>query len=347
LRIGGREQPATFLTGQEEFKGNVRSFMNISNLLHPEILLDTRGPKNLRDFCKWSLQATAVLGESKYYFDSGKLPEHAQSILEPYITSAWRADYVRQYGLFKKFVENRGKTYYIPRDFLTALSKIDREIRVDYYPENFSGYFAFPKNFVKSPDGEFFNGAYVFSRSTQIDSNKMKSNYLNFMFVTLREGGIPPKFLNIGLELSDKASFSSYLATEQSAGMRRTIGTTVETFAVENSSVSLCSTIANALLYVHNESEELVFLRAASNPDRRNGKSIETAMGKAVNNCSIPVNLLSFNFHKRYHFDVASTEVRGHFRWQPYGPGLSKVKLIWIDAHVRHFNVEECPVSAG
>lgn len=58
------------------------------------------------------------------------------------------------------------------------------------------------------------------------------------------------------------------------------------------------------------------------------------------NHCPFTILNLGYGFHER-HRHVDSTMVTGHFRWQPYGPKLSKVKLIWIDEHARVYKNKE------
>jgi hypothetical protein len=58
------------------------------------------------------------------------------------------------------------------------------------------------------------------------------------------------------------------------------------------------------------------------------------------NHCPFTVLNLGYGFHER-HRHVDSTMVTGHFRWQPYGQKLSKVKLIWIEAHERSYKKAE------
>jgi hypothetical protein len=53
--------------------------------------------------------------------------------------------------------------------------------------------------------------------------------------------------------------------------------------------------------------------------------------------CPFDLIRLGYGFHGRSYSQEHSL-VRGHPRWQPYGPGLSKVKLIWIDEHVRTYD---------
>jgi hypothetical protein len=58
------------------------------------------------------------------------------------------------------------------------------------------------------------------------------------------------------------------------------------------------------------------------------------------NHCPFTVHTIGYSFHER-HRHIDSTVVTGHFRWQPYGPKLSKVKLIWIDEHSRNYKKED------
>jgi hypothetical protein len=54
------------------------------------------------------------------------------------------------------------------------------------------------------------------------------------------------------------------------------------------------------------------------------------------NHCRFDVVNVGYSYNGiRYHIDEAA--VSGHFRWQRYGENLSKVKLIWIDEHVRKY----------
>ena len=51
----------------------------------------------------------------------------------------------------------------------------------------------------------------------------------------------------------------------------------------------------------------------------------------------LPVFLVGFDWKKNRLYKMSSTDVAGHFRWQPCGPGRSQVKLIWIDDHSREY----------
>ena len=49
---------------------------------------------------------------------------------------------------------------------------------------------------------------------------------------------------------------------------------------------------------------------------------------------------VGYGMHKR-HFYVDGGDVVGHYRWQPYGPGRTQVKLIWINEHTRKYGTKE------
>mgnify|MGYP000533243118 CR=1 FL=1 len=59
------------------------------------------------------------------------------------------------------------------------------------------------------------------------------------------------------------------------------------------------------------------------------------------------MTFVGYDWKKPRVFGVESTTVTGHFRWQPYGPGRTQVKLIWISQHERHFKDVLEPVGSA
>lgn len=53
---------------------------------------------------------------------------------------------------------------------------------------------------------------------------------------------------------------------------------------------------------------------------------------------SRPYTLVGFNFKKPTIYSIDSTQVSGHFRWQPKGPGRSRTELVWVESHERVYN---------
>lgn len=57
--------------------------------------------------------------------------------------------------------------------------------------------------------------------------------------------------------------------------------------------------------------------------------------------CPFDVVNVGYSFHNRV-YSVDQGPRRGHFRWQPYGPKKSMLKLIWIDETTVHYNKKKC-----
>lgn len=74
--------------------------------------------------------------------------------------------------------------------------------------------------------------------------------------------------------------------------------------------------------------------------ESKNPKKIRSFYRKHHDNSLIPMILVGYDFKKPVVYQVGETSVTGHFRWQPYGEGRTKVKLIWIDEHLRHYKTE-------
>jgi hypothetical protein len=56
---------------------------------------------------------------------------------------------------------------------------------------------------------------------------------------------------------------------------------------------------------------------------------------------SFPLSLVGYSWQKPRSYSVGEIVVTGHWRWQPCGPALAFVKLIWIDDHVRNYNKDQ------
>jgi hypothetical protein len=319
--------------------------MNISMLLHPEILYDRRGSHIQRAFFRWCSEAMVFI-DGRRGIDLNILPEHAQKKLLPWFSGAMGEVFAKQIGVLDNFKKNNGKTFYIPEEFFIALSKVDRGVKLEFLPNNFFAYFAFPKNFAKDPDGDYMNGVYV-SCGTPNRSGAGYKN-LDMLFVTMREEGGSNKFCEIRMIVKDGDVLTNILPESmKSSAVQVFRDLPVSTQMKAENLISTIVVVANAVLYVHHESDEIIDLKQATNPKKRNGKTVQTPTGPCTNNCSIPIRLLSFSFHEKINFQIDSTEVRGHFRWQPFGPAMNQIKLIWIAAHTRHFAIADSRNFAG
>lgn len=103
------------------------------------------------------------------------------------------------------------------------------------------------------------------------------------------------------------------------------------------------SAIETALTFICNT---LLYLKSGE-PDLRENRvkkpKGEFRVGNKVyggQTNELSYTMVGFNYKKPPMYTIDETEVSGHFRWQPYGPGKAKVKLIWIDAHTRQYKTE-------
>lgn len=125
--------------------------MAFNQLLHPELILDLRGDKMTRELY------SAHLNRVDFNPSSGGL-EVGRDLLE---ISRMDKEYVRHIAICKKFKNEKGKTFHIGRDFLTALASIDRDIPIEYLPAHFIGYISFAPETLYDEES-WVQGAYVY-----------------------------------------------------------------------------------------------------------------------------------------------------------------------------------------
>lgn len=95
-------------------------------------------------------------------------------------------------------------------------------------------------------------------------------------------------------------------------------------------------------LYIKSGDPDLQPEIAPKYPTTKKAKKLKAF---ARNHCLFDVINVGYSYHNRlYHVD--GTQVSGHFRWQPYGPGMTKVKLIWIEEHERKYKNVRQQISA-
>jgi hypothetical protein len=78
----------------------------------------------------------------------------------------------------------------------------------------------------------------------------------------------------------------------------------------------------------------------APRPTTQNPKKLKRWFKEHENKSLVDMTLVGFTWKKPRIYQVGETLVTGHPRWQPWGPGKTKVKLIWIEPHVRHYGVK-------
>lgn len=89
--------------------------------------------------------------------------------------------------------------------------------------------------------------------------------------------------------------------------------------------VTALKIIFNSVLYIKNNCEPFSKEFKSFFPAR---KALKNKKYSALNNYRVGYNLVNMKY-------AEECNISGHWRWQPYGKNLSKVKLIWIKPHSR------------
>lgn len=143
-------------------------------------------------------------------------------------------------------------------------------------------------------------------------------------------------------DFKDAGSVNAYWARELKkveAWAEQEKITAAELIDVRENSEKIWYFIFNALLYIQSGDPDL---REYSPPQKPPGfKGRERSWRKLHKDQSMyPMTLIGYGYKKPPMRYVDSTMVAGHFRWQPYGEGFSKIKLIWIETHERVYKKE-------
>jgi len=93
--------------------------------------------------------------------------------------------------------------------------------------------------------------------------------------------------------------------------------------------------IINTVLYINSKDPDIENLKPVNHYNRKALASIPQA--RRANLCTMPVKLLGWSFYGN-NYNVDSTTVQQHLRWQPCGLNRSEVKLIWVKEHTRNYS---------
>lgn len=96
--------------------------------------------------------------------------------------------------------------------------------------------------------------------------------------------------------------------------------------------------VFNSYLYIQSGDPDLRDFKAPKPPT--NPKDLRRFERQNETKSTLDMTLVGFNYKKPTLFSKDSTTVSGHWRWQPFGENRARVKLIWIDEHVRVYNDE-------
>jgi len=314
--------------------------MRFNQELHPEYVLNKRGDKFIRGLYQEMMDNVVfdqVNPEEVYTKNIGELVKD-----DSFIQHIVSCKMFKQYG---------SKVYCIQKDFGQDLSNIDREIPIDHLSEQFMGYFYLPPGTIDDDDGDV-EGAYVYIGKMKnyplkvrgVDNPEMKilavsmhnrrmttqsfGYVLGHYFTELTEDKVGAMGGNNGFKGVD------YRYIE---GKVTEIGIEPEAHKKRNAVYRL---FVNAVLYLHSQDAFIDHLRPTADLSQTKKKQIEAQKGK-VNECTVPVTLINWNYGQERTYSVGLTQVKSHLRWQRCGENFTQIKLIWVKTHERHYkNVE-------
>jgi hypothetical protein len=301
--------------------------MKLSQVLLPEIVADKRGPLEAREFYRRSLEyvafdgCRAILDHTFPHKSDGALLEHLV--------------------LCKSFKrESSPKIYYIPAGFGSALSKIDREIPIQYMPKNFFGYIHLGEGAVNDGSEDVEGGhvwvgpaskcpLYLGDSSFDPEAPIFLCSYIgrkkseaSLSHVSRLCFELEPKKL---AEILSKYTSFDYHDNKMVPTSEEAIEKRKPVFRL----------FLNVVMYINSLDPELLKLRPLhemTHSQRRKWRETHNI----ENDCAFPVTLVNWSYGEKL-YNVDSTVVQGHFRWQPCGSGRSQVKLTWVREHERHY----------
>lgn len=301
--------------------------MRISQVLTPELILGLRGPEAAIRWYKAYLDDISQVGMidgHKGGIMAGGIIRNVDPITRDHFAIAW------------KYRKSTPKNFYVGKDFLEAIYQVRSEVPIDLLPEKFFGYFAFPPKTIFDQEGDEVLGGFVYvgpANETSINTENKEQNKVMWC-----SWHYPPK-----QEFIEKGSWGCQTggilaAIDEHATVKETLDASKHIRGGEfgNQIVLL---FANLVLYITKADPDLLPLKSVDFYSHRERKELEQKHGVA-NECGIPLTLVSWNYNKPKTYHVDETTVRGFFRWQRHGPGLSLLKFIWIDEHVRRFRNE-------
>ena len=290
--------------------------MKLSKVIHPEIMLNRRGTSILR------LPYREFLPSIKHCPEGYLVTNHDLASKDRNIIS--------HFCLCYRFKHNSGKIYHVGKEFLEAISKVDREIPIQYLPDNMMVYFSFAEKTIYDGEEEI-QGAYVYigdAKNTILNVSEWGQKVIWVSYVSVN--------MSYGRWISEVTAAKVSEILQNQSTMDFNYNPNLEHIN-KGSREEVYRTIINLALYTNSSGADFLSLKPMHN-ESNNKKNIEEKNTGYVNECTLPLTLLGWNYHNERKYTVDATWVETHPRWQPCGPNHSEVKLIWVKGHERHYN---------
>ncbi len=292
--------------------------MRLTKVLTPEVVMDKRQRSFDNAFYKMVLNDISHVGPG-LICGPGLLAQN--EIMRGHFALAW------------KWRRGPGQVYHIGKDFAQAISRVEKDIPLDLLPERFFAYFSFPEGtFFETTEGytAAVRGGFIFIGPGDETTSKIAGGrrvvWINYDMVTP-----PPHTLE-----ATQFNFVNFMMPLEGSinALLDAAPTYWEGSPLDDNSI--IRAFINLAAYIHSTDPQLLPTRPAQTQSNSIRKEFFLKYGVA-NHCTLPVVFVSWAYKQPTVYSVDSTTVAGHFRWQRHGPEFSKVKLIWIEGHERHF----------
>jgi hypothetical protein len=294
--------------------------MLIEKILHPESVLNLRGDKDFRKVIGLCLENVTYKvcedGRYGFLFTPG-FGEMLPKLFGHWI-SADQNFFTVMMSTLKLFVDSGAEVFRVSDGLMQAFGETKGTVKTNMLKKEKSIYVSFSEKYL-SYGGVPLNGAYI-------NCLKATTGWHYCIFVTCNRDIVPSSFINGkildgSIEETIEEVFSKYEKTDQSEAERAEW-------------LKILKVCFNVLVYLESVDPEILALK----PEIQMSKAEKAQSKKAEhrNRCMIPVELLSWSYHGHDTINYTKDEWGrvGHFRWQPYGEGLSQVKLIWLAPQV-------------
>jgi len=240
---------------------------------------------------------------------------------------------------YKGYVDKKGGNYLFNKNLTVALANTRLDLKVKYLPKNFTGFFHLPN--LRDNEGDIIKGVFI-----DINDDFGNNLYLGIL-VENSNKSLLVAHLNVPLEdkeitveeLIKKHEFVALYASNEKEARDGLEPPKFRKTTEQAEYSSHHATIFNAILYIHN-SENLLEKINEFSPK----KSKREGQKKVLTQKSF--YLVGENFELPKVYTCGEVKVSGHFRWQPYGKGKERKKLIFIDPYKKNYTDKRAYVSA-
>ena len=241
-----------------------------------------------------------------------------------------------------KYIQLKAQAYHCGRDFLLAIHRIDREIPIEILPEEFCAYFSFPQRTVYDEEDEI-QGAYIYvgpDYRTPLRRELCTPNSKQIWISYVTTSG--SRFGHGLFPITDE-SISQMIQRLPEKNIRiNEDGELYKTFeaAIKPQRNDVYRLVINLAIYIHSTNPDAILTPPARKMKPAQRKQVQKS-GSPINQCTIPVTFVSYNYKSPKRFHIDSTWVETFLRWQRCGPNYAQVRLIWVKPHERKFKGEK------